>query len=62
MEEPREAVGRAARLREAAGAMVRAEQEELIRLRDEEGLPDAVVRPLLRDLDVRAQALRTDRG
>jgi hypothetical protein len=42
--------------------MVRAEQEELIRLRDEEGLPDAVVRPILRDLDVRAQALRGGRG
>jgi CPA1 family monovalent cation:H+ antiporter len=49
-------------LRDAAAAMVRAEQEELIRLRDEEGLPDAVVRPILRDLDVRAQALRGGRG
>ena len=52
----------ATRLREAAGAMVRAEQEELIRLRDEEGLPDAVVRPILRDLDLRVQALRAERG
>ena len=48
-------------LRETAGAMVRAEQEELIRLRDEEGLPDSVVRPILRELDVRVQALRSDR-
>ena len=45
-----------------AQAMVRAEQEELLRLRDEEGLPDALVRPLLRELDVRHQALRADRG
>ena len=41
-----------------ARAMVRAEQEELLRLRDEEGLPDAIVRPMLRDLDLRDQALR----
>jgi CPA1 family monovalent cation:H+ antiporter len=41
----------------AARAMVRAEQEELIRLRDEEGLPDAIARPILRDLDLRDQAL-----
>lgn len=39
--------------------MVRAEQEELIRMRDEEGLPDSVVRPILRSLDVRTQALST---
>lgn len=39
-------------------ALVRAEQEELIRMRDEEGLPDAIVRPILRSLDLRAQALR----
>jgi CPA1 family monovalent cation:H+ antiporter len=43
-----------------ARAMVRAEQEELIRLRDEEGLPDAIARPLLRQLDMRDQALRTE--
>jgi CPA1 family monovalent cation:H+ antiporter len=41
-----------------ARAMVRAEQEELIRLRDEEGLPDSLVRPLLRQLDLRYQALK----
>lgn len=40
-----------------ARAMVQAEQEELLRLRDEEGLPDAIVRAKLRDLDVRIQAL-----
>jgi len=48
------------RLTAAARAMVRAEQEELLRLRDEEGLPDAIVRPLLRELDLRKQALRGD--
>jgi monovalent cation/hydrogen antiporter len=46
----------------AARAMVHAEQEELIRLRDEEGLPDALVRPLLRQLDTRLQALRPPGG
>ena len=45
-----------------ARAMVRAEQEELIRLRDEEGLPDAIARPLLRALDTRDQALRVQGG
>lgn len=44
-----------------ARAMVRAEQEELLRLRDEEGLPDSIVRPLLRTLDLRAQALQARR-
>jgi CPA1 family monovalent cation:H+ antiporter len=44
---------------EAASAMVRAEQEELLRMRDEEGLPDAIVRPLLRQLDAREQAFRS---
>jgi Na+/H+ antiporter len=43
----------------AARAMVRSEQEELLRLRDEEGLPDSIVRPLLRELDLRDQALRS---
>jgi NhaP-type Na+/H+ or K+/H+ antiporter len=45
-----------------ARAMVRAEQEELIRLRDEEGLPDSIARPLLRALDTRDQALRVQDG
>ncbi len=49
------------KLVELARAMVRAEQEELIRLRDEEGYPDALVRPKLHDLDVRLQALGTER-
>ena len=36
------------------------QQGELIRLRDERGLPDVAIRPLLHDLDVRLQALRTE--
>ena len=47
------------RLLATAREMVRAEQEELIRLRDEEGLPDSLVRPVLTQLDVRAQSLRS---
>lgn len=46
------------RLISTARAMVRAEQEELLRLRDEEGLPDGIARPILRQLDTRDQALR----
>lgn len=41
--------------------MLRAEQEELIRMRDEEGIPDAIVRPILRSLDVRMQGLSAGR-
>ena len=37
--------------------MVRAEQEELLRIRDEEGLPDSIVRPAQLALDMRHQAL-----
>jgi hypothetical protein len=48
-------------LLQLARAMVRAEQEELIRMRDEEGLPDALVRPRLRDLDRRLEALEIER-
>ncbi|MSO27884.1 MAG: hypothetical protein EXQ60_07485 [Candidatus Nanopelagicales bacterium] len=36
--------------------MVRAEQEELLRIRDEEGLPDSIVRPIQLALDMRQQA------
>ena len=39
--------------------MVLAEREELIRLRDADGLPDIIVRDKLRDLDLRLQALET---
>ena len=48
-------------LLQLARAMVRAEQEELLRMRDEDGLPDAIVRPRLRDLDLRLEALGTER-
>ncbi len=44
-------------LLKVASSMVHAEQEELIRMRDDDGLPDAIVRPLLRELDAREQAL-----
>ena len=49
------------RMLQLARAMVQAEQEELLRLRDEEGLPDAIIRAKLRDLDVRLQALGSER-
>lgn len=39
-------------------SLVRAEQEELLRLRDAEGLPDAVFRPIQHALDLRLQSLR----
>ena len=42
---------------QTARAMIRAEQEELIAMWDAEGLPDALVRPMLQELDVRDQAL-----
>jgi hypothetical protein len=38
---------------------VHAEQTELIRIRDEEGVPDAVIRPIMRELDVRVEALES---
>lgn len=38
-------------------SMLHAEQAELIRIRDTEGVPDSVIRPMMRELDVRAQAL-----
>lgn len=49
------------RILQLARAMVQAEQEELLRLRDEEGLPDSIIRARLRDLDMRIQALGTER-
>ncbi len=52
---------RARQMVETARAMIRAEQEELIAMRDAEGLPDALVRPLMRQLDVRDQALASQR-
>lgn len=37
--------------------MMRAEQEELLRLRDREGLPDTLVRTVQKEIDVRIRAL-----
>ena len=53
--------GNSVALLQLARAMVRAEQEELLRMRDEDGLPDAIVRPRLRDLDLRLEALGIQR-
>lgn len=39
-------------------SMVHAEQAELLRIRDDEGVPDSVIRPIMRELDVREQALQ----
>lgn len=41
--------------------MLRAEEEELVRIRDEEGLPDPVFRTLQAQIDVRREALRSAR-
>lgn len=41
--------------------MLMAEQEELLRIREEEGLPDAIVRPIQLELDRRALALGSGR-
>ena len=49
------------RMNELTRVMIRAEQEELVRLRDEEGFPDALVRPRLRELDMRLQGLNPSR-
>jgi hypothetical protein len=43
-------------------AMIRAEQEELLRMRDEEGIPDAIMRPVLRKLDLREQSIQNRRS
>jgi len=46
-----------AQMLNVAISMVHAEQEELIRMRDSDGLPDSIARPLLRELDSREQSL-----
>jgi len=38
------------------GRVLRAQYEELLRLRDEEGMPDAIVRPVMHALDVQYEA------
>ena len=42
-----------------ARLMLRAEQEELLRIRTDEGLPDGIVRPMLEQLEIRRLALET---
>jgi hypothetical protein len=44
-------------LREIGVEMMRAEQEELLRLRDREGLPDEIVREMQQEIDVRIRAI-----
>ena len=44
---------------EFAIGMPDAEQEELLRLRDSEGLPDEIVRQMQHEIDVRIRALGT---
>ncbi len=44
-------------LREIGVEMMRAEQEELLRLRDREGLPDEIVREMQQEIDVRIRAV-----
>jgi hypothetical protein len=38
---------------------MRSEQEELLRLRDSEGLPDEIVRRMQHEIDLRIRALGT---
>jgi hypothetical protein len=45
--------------RQLAVEMMRSEQEELLRLRDREGLPDEIVRNMQHEIDVRIRALGT---
>lgn len=42
-------------------AVLVAQQEELLRLRDEEGIPDALIRPVMHELDVQSAALNSRR-
>jgi len=44
-------------VKEIGVEMMRAEQEELFRLRDREGLPDEIVREMQQEIDVRIRAL-----
>jgi hypothetical protein len=50
---------RARSARQISIEMVHAESQELLRLRDEEGLPDVVMRKLQNELDLRLETLRT---
>ena len=44
-------------MRQVGVEMMRAEQEELLRLRDREGLPDEIVREMQREIDLRIRTL-----
>jgi CPA1 family monovalent cation:H+ antiporter len=44
-------------VRQIAVEMMRSEQEELLRLRDREGLPDEIVREMQQEIDVRIRAI-----
>jgi NhaP-type Na+/H+ and K+/H+ antiporter len=48
-------------LRNLELSMLRAEEEELVRIRDDEGLPDPIFRELLHQIDLRREALRNSR-
>ncbi len=48
-------------LRQLELSMLRAEEEELVRIRDDEGLPDEIFRELLHQIDLRRETLRNSR-
>jgi Na+/H+ antiporter len=48
-------------LRELEMSMLRAEEEELVRIRDDQSLPDGVFRTLLHQIDLRRETLRNSR-
>jgi monovalent cation/hydrogen antiporter len=51
----------ASSMRDLYLTMLRAEEEELVRIRDQEGLPDPVFREMLRRIDIRREALSSER-
>jgi Na+/H+ antiporter len=48
-------------IRQLELSMLRAEEEELVRIRDDEGLPDGIFRQLLHRIDLRRETLRNSR-
>ena len=57
-----EAVERLAQATRVGLAMAVAEQQELVRLRTEEGLPDSMVRPLMTEIDGRISTIRASQS
>lgn len=57
-----EAVERLAQATRVGLAMAVAEQQELLRLRTEEGLPDSMVRPLMTEIDGRISTIRASQS